>query len=312
MGSDKAIKSSDKNSPPFLAAIIGSKDDRIGFGLWLEGMRKARDVSKSALSKAFGYESLTQVNKWLTGAAMPHLETLDTLAAALGVARAVIYARAGHPQRVVLSLSRLYSLGQAQADRDALRLDPVWGGIKKRDIKTLRDASINEYRWLGLYDAQGKPFDVAVPLPIYDAMLFAIGSFPRRGDYYSSFAISFDLQYVARMGAALDVDNFDFGNPPSVPVCLKKAADVLSGRSLPPDTRRAIAGELTRVWAVKKAPVLAELVTRIVYAVYADQYGESLSQQGHLPGMALSELLTDVKQLELIDSYADHGTGDDP
>jgi transcriptional regulator with XRE-family HTH domain len=273
-------------------------------------MRKASGVSKSALSKAFKYESLSQVNKWLNGKAMPQLETLNTLADALGVARAVMYTRAGHPHRVVVSLPRLYSLGQAQADRDGLRLDPLLGGTKKKDIKTLPDASVNEYRWLTFYDAQGKLSDVFVPMPIYDAMLFAIGSFPRRGDYYSGFAISFDLQYVARMGAALDADGFDFGNPRSVPVCLKKAADILSGRNLPPDTRRAMAGELTRVWAVEKAPVLAELVARTVYAVYADQYGTSLIQRGHLPGMALSELLTEIKQLELIGISAEFAQKD--
>jgi hypothetical protein len=182
------------------------------------------------------------------------------------------------------------ALGLEQLRRDGLALAADWGGA-------LIDFPPNdEYRNFAFPTDTDELVNLSVPLPIYDAFLFAVGGFPRRGDYYSPFEIAYDFQAINRLGEALDSANFDFDKAGSLPNTLRFAVDVL-GTTLSTDVRLAIAGELTLSWASDQAPMLAGLIWRMVYAVFADEVGGTLPMAKHVPGVKLSDLLLGNAQL---------------
>jgi hypothetical protein len=204
-----------------------------------------------------------------------------------------MYARAGYLYLLVRALPKLYDLGCEQLVRDGLTCDPNWGGAAALEPPGVDIEDVSQYRDLLFPALSAEQFvSVLVPYPTYDALYFAIASFPRRGDYYSPFGLEGDLQAGNRIGQALDLAGFDFDAPIGLPTTLRIAAQFLKYSELPGDTRRLIAGELTLGWARNVAPKLAEMILRSVYAVHADEYGLTLPTQGRVPCILLSELLS--------------------
>jgi hypothetical protein len=211
-----------------------------------------------------------------------------------------MYSRAGYLYLLVRALPKLYELGREQLARDGLTFDPNWGGAAAVEPPGLDIEDDSQYQNLLFPTFRAEEFlSVSVPHPIYDALLFAIASFPRRGDYYSPFAIKGDSQAGNRIGKALDLTGFDFEAPGKLPTPLRIAAQLLKYSELPGDTRRLIAGDLTLAWARDVAPALVETILRLVYVVQADEYAVTLPTRGHVPGVLLSELLSGRAELRL-------------
>ncbi len=134
---------------------LENEGERLGFSAWLDGERRTRGLSKSALGTALGSGYVadggsSSVNRYLEKGAIPRPETMRRLNEPLRIPWLEVVARAGYYRELVRIFDNLVWLGERWLEEDDAR-----GGTLNRDgSKATRLLSLRD---TGVLHWHGKP-----------------------------------------------------------------------------------------------------------------------------------------------------------
>ena len=231
------------------------------FTRWLNEQIEAQGKSRSSIARHFGFESPSRISHYLNCRIVAGPAVVRKFASALDISPIEALRQAGYYSAIFDEFAKLYERGWLWCQRDNVSfLDGEAHFFSQTADSTVDSSSIPKSlrasyhqglvygTYLGPREIQRK---VAVPLPIADGILLAVGLFPRRGDGLKTGAHDFITQLTRSTGPILNEEwyNSNRNRPTAVFRALTEAAALFKDRRRPGEVRAALSSEYVQRWA---------------------------------------------------------------
>jgi hypothetical protein len=256
------------------------------FGGWLKSAIKASGKIKNSVSRALGYDTNAQLNKYLGGGSFPGPDMVERIAEAIGIPRYLALLRAGHMGEVLLAAWKLEQYGRSLCKDYGVPLTFEWpaqvpiGQLVGGDFIDL--PSIEGRRGPSLY----------VPVPTLIACTITVAGFQLpgetdRGQWRESVGYVLALSDT-RIAAA---DNWMKlqGKRSVLPPLLHRARQDLQWRLIDRQDRLAVASFAVRQWVIAACKPVASYIRCAAYIACA--HDTSNLRKSELLGVLVRSLI---------------------
>ena len=231
------------------------------FTRWLNEQVEAQGKSRKSIARHFGFESPSRISQYLNCRIVAGPAVVRKFASALDISPIEALRQAGYYEAIFDEFAKLYERGWLWCQRDNVSfLDGeahffAQAADSQDDPSSIPEILRASYHQGLVYGTYLGPREiqrqVAVPLPIADGILLAVGLFPRRGDGLKPGAHEFITQLTQSTEPILNEEwyNSNRHRPTAVFRSLTEAAALFKDRRRPGETRAALSSEYVQRWA---------------------------------------------------------------
>lgn len=221
------------------------------FGAWLQGVLRARGITKNALLQRLGRgpgTSTEHLNRYIEKGMTPTVQTVERIAAALEISPSLALLKAGYLHALLPKIAmRMRNAAAFCAEHHA-----DFAACMNAEEYVSREAGVADPRFfrctLGGYGM------FSIPYAALEAVYIAIVAFPLRGERYKPRLMFGDVETALQDPVTNDGVERAAGK---LPAELSAAMQVLRNRKIAVEHRRAAAAELVRSWVLSAGGTFA-------------------------------------------------------